>query len=166
MSETDSKIAVVIAVIGVVGTLGAAVIANWDKIFPHSPKRDAIENDSIKPPPTSKPINEATPQPEDLLTMNSVWHDVGALDNKTRILQRGDKFEFTRWGVLPTGEGFEATGSGEYRGQNVTTKYTAKYEKGSTSGGTCIGQLTLNNVIKLDCHDSRFDNYSYSFVRE
>ena len=41
-SQSGNTVQVVVAIIGVVGALGAAVIANWDKIFPKPP--------SIEPP--------------------------------------------------------------------------------------------------------------------
>ena len=33
MAELNPRVAIIVAIIGIVGTLGAALIANWDKIF-------------------------------------------------------------------------------------------------------------------------------------
>ena len=37
MSQTSHRVAIVVAVIGVIGTIGAALIGNWDKIFQRPP---------------------------------------------------------------------------------------------------------------------------------
>jgi hypothetical protein len=37
MSESSQRVTIVVAVIGVVGTIAAALIGNWDKIFPPTP---------------------------------------------------------------------------------------------------------------------------------
>jgi hypothetical protein len=38
VSESSHRVAIVVAVIGVVGTIGAALIGNWDKMFPPTPR--------------------------------------------------------------------------------------------------------------------------------
>jgi PAN domain len=42
---TGARVAIVVAIIGVVGTLGGAFFANIDKIFPRSPATDALPAD-------------------------------------------------------------------------------------------------------------------------
>lgn len=48
MKSRESNIAIIVALIGLCGVLGAALIGNWDKIF--------------RPPPTYAPPSENTPQ--------------------------------------------------------------------------------------------------------
>jgi len=52
MSDQSSRIPIVVAIITVAGSLGAAVIANWDTVFPHVPA-----------PTTAAPAAVAAPAP-------------------------------------------------------------------------------------------------------
>jgi hypothetical protein len=49
--STTSKIVIWVAIIGLVGTLGAALIANWDKFFPSASTQDELPDEM---PGTSK----------------------------------------------------------------------------------------------------------------
>lgn len=53
-SKKPPRTEVVVAVIGLIGVLGAAVIANWEKIFPRT---------RVDGPANSNIISKATPQP-------------------------------------------------------------------------------------------------------
>ena len=55
-SKKPPRTEVIIAMIGLIGVLGAAVIANWDKIFRPKPP-DGPTNSNIAP------VNKSTPQP-------------------------------------------------------------------------------------------------------
>lgn len=55
-SKKPPRTEVVVAIIGLIGALGAAVIANWDKFFPPNPP-DGPTNSNIAP------VNKSTPQP-------------------------------------------------------------------------------------------------------
>ena len=98
--------------------------------------------------------------PEAIPNISGVWQDVGAPDNTTHVTQRGKKFEFSRRGMLPTGVGFESTGSGELKGQNFIANYSTEYQNHSTSTGECFGQVSSDGRnITESCMDS---NYSFT----
>jgi hypothetical protein len=100
MPESSQRIAIVVAVIGVIGTLGAALIGNWDKIVAPSPQR---------PPKIDSPQNtrsEPRPPAETVPNIGGVWRDSDSPSNGSQITQDGDRFHFTRWGVLPNGTRF------------------------------------------------------------
>ena len=59
MAETgNGKIAIIVAALGVFGTLGGAAIVNWDKLFPKAPST----NTNLSTP-LATPINKSTPTP-------------------------------------------------------------------------------------------------------
>ena len=149
MAESNYRVAIVVAVIGVIGTLGAAFIGNWDKIFAPSPKSspkiDSAQTTRVEP----RPPAEAIPN------IGGVWRDSNYPINGTRITQDGNMFHFTRWGVLPNGTTFESSGSGTIAGQRLTSNYNARYKSGATSEGGCSGTVALNGMhMELNCTDS------------
>jgi len=115
----NSRIAIAVATIGVISTLGAALIANWDKLFPPSPK----------PQPSSESIAD----------IHGIWHDRAYPTNGFEIGQFGKSFQFRGWGVLIDGTRFESSGNGTITGRSFTTTYQAKYQSGapSVSVGNC-----------------------------
>ncbi|MGH6847030.1 MAG: hypothetical protein ACREC0_06220 [Methylocella sp.] len=144
MPESNSKVLISCAVIGLVGTIGAALISNWDK---------------FSPVPKPAPLAEA------ILDISGVWQDAGAPSNTTRITQHGEKLELARSGILPTGVRCESSGSGELRGLSVATKYYTRYQNGLTSSGDCVGQVSPNGMI-INCTDSILKAFSISLFRQ
>jgi hypothetical protein len=165
MLDSNSKVLISCAVIGVVGTIGAALISNWDKFSPHSQTTDTVESDLIKPIPAPKPIHEPAPPSEAILDISGVWQDAGFPSNTTRITQHGKKLELARSGVLPTGIRFESSGIGELSGQSVATKYNTRYQNGLTSTGECFGQVSPNGAMIVNCTDSILNTFSISLLR-
>ncbi len=53
-----------------------------------------------------------------------VWHDSDYPANTTQISQQGNRFTLTRWGTLPNGIQFKATGSGTIFGRELKIQYT------------------------------------------
>ena len=49
MSQTSNRITIFIAILGLIGTLGAALLANWDKVFPQTSGRNQPEMSSAVP---------------------------------------------------------------------------------------------------------------------
>lgn len=52
MPSTQDRTAIVVAIITVLGTLGAALLANWDKVIPESPAKpkSAVSAEASNPP--------------------------------------------------------------------------------------------------------------------
>lgn len=80
MTDTQSnhRVPIAIAIIGVVGTLGAALIANWDKIFPPPPQPVSTVAPAVTPVgPAALPaaIQEMAPHAPaiELNQENMVW---------------------------------------------------------------------------------------------
>lgn len=153
MLESNQRIAIAVAVIGVIGTLGAAIIANWDKIFVPSPK--------LQPNIASYPSAEPIPN------LAGLWVDSNYPSNGSQITQDGNSVHFTRWGVLPNGIRFESSGSGSITGRRFTNTYTATYQSGATSTGDCSGTLSPDGTrIELNCRDSRLGAFPVTAIRQ
>lgn len=68
MGEKGPKTEITIAVIGLTGVLGAALIANWQKIFPDNNKNNSpVVNGNISPSPGPKP-SQSNPDPTQCLS--------------------------------------------------------------------------------------------------
>lgn len=55
--ERKSRTQVLIAIIGVVGTIAVTIIANWDKLLPHEDSRPVLESDRLSPGQETIPDN-------------------------------------------------------------------------------------------------------------
>jgi hypothetical protein len=148
MPESSHRVTIVVAVLGVIGTLGAELIGNWDKIVPPPPK------------PSSK---IASPVPD----IRGVWLDSNYRSNSSYITQDGNSFQFTRRGVLPNGLAFESSGSGTMTGQRFTSNYNAKYQSGATSVGDCSGTVSPDGMrMDLQCIDSLLGAFPGTAIRQ
>jgi hypothetical protein len=112
---------------------------------------------------TLRPAQGAEPFPN----ISGIWQDIGAPSNTTDITQLGEIFEFSRRGILPTGVGFESTGSGELKGQILVAKYSSEDQNHSTSTGECFGQVSLDaRSLTENCLDSNYNSIiSISAIR-
>jgi hypothetical protein len=156
MAEPSSRAAIVIAMIGVIGTIGAAVIGSWDKIFPPPAASQQIEPVSPKPPPI-----------QGIPSISGAWRDVEYPGNGSQFSQDGNQFHFTRWGALPNGDQFESSGSGALTGQSFSGNYSAKYRSGATSTGSCSGTVSTDGThMKLICTDSLLSTFPVSAIRQ
>lgn len=176
MQESNSRVAIAVAVIALIGTLGGALIANWDKIFEPSPRpaprAESPQTARTEPRPLEEPAPRTTrtePRPSAELVPNigGVWLDSNYPDNGSRITQDGNRFRFTRWGVLPNGTRFESSGSGTITGQRFTSNYTARYQTGATSAGDCSGTLSPDRThMDLSCNDSLLGTIPVTAIRQ
>ena len=161
MAEPNHRVTIVVAVIGVIGTLGAAFIGNWDKIFPPGP----TSNPQIASAQTAK--IELRSEAEVTTNIGGAWRDSNYPINGTRITQDGNAFHFTRWGVLPNGTPFESSGSGTIVGQRLTSNYNARYKSGVMSAGGCSGTVALNGKhMELNCTDSLLGTFPGDAIRQ
>jgi hypothetical protein len=153
MLQSNQRIAIVVAVIGVIGSLGAAFVANWDKFFVPSPQ----------PPPK---IDSRSPA-ESIPNLSGLWRDSNDPNNGSQISQDGNRVHFTRWGVLPNGMRFESSGSGVITGHGFTSNYNAKYQSGATSTGDCSGTVSPDGTrMELNCSDSLLGAFSGTAIRQ
>jgi len=189
MPESSHRVTIVVAVIGVIGTLGAAIIGNWDKLFPPDvrpyesvvPASPPVPTPSVKspvdtetkPPPVrtepSASINnwDKSVPPPPVLDIRGVWLDSNYRSNSSHITQEGDSFRFTRRGVLPNGVAFESSGSGTMTGQRFTSNYNAKYQSGDTSVGDCSGTVSPDGMrMELQCMDSLLGAFPGTAIRQ
>jgi hypothetical protein len=152
MLQSNQRIAIVVAVIGVIGSLGAAFIANWDKFLVPSPQ----------PPPKID-----SPSPDSIPNLGGLWRDSSNPNNSSQISQDGNSVHFTRWGLLPNGIRFESSGSGVITGHGFTSSYNAKYESGATLTGDCSGTLSPDGRrMELNCSDSLLGAFSVTAIRQ
>jgi len=77
MLQSNQRIAIVVAVIGVIGSLGAAFIANWDKFF--------------VPPPQPRAKIDSQPPADSIPNLGGLWRDSSNPNNSSQISQDGNK---------------------------------------------------------------------------
>ena len=99
--------------------------------------------------------------------IGGIWRDDDNPGNGSRINQDGDRFSFTRWGILPNGVRFESSGDGKIIGRRIVSSYRARYQSGDTSAGHCSGTLSADaKRIALDCRDSLLGVFSGGSTRQ
>jgi hypothetical protein len=185
MADTNHKVAIVVAVIGVTGTLGAALLANWDKVFGRqaqagptvaagSPAQTTAQT-TVQVPmqtPMQAPVQATAPAPATTAgpgvapSLTGDWRDSTGPNNVSRVRQVGNSFQYARQGTLPNGTGFEASGSGTLEGRQVFTSYQARYANGSVSSGSCVGSVSADATrMELQCTDSMLGAFPSIAVR-
>jgi hypothetical protein len=166
MADSSSRTTITAAVIGVIGSVLVALIANWDK-FTGAP--NAITTPPIQSSAPAQPVPTVPPK-DDVPSVTNIagtWRDVNYPTNGSRIVQEGNSFQFNGWGVLPQGIGFESVGAGTITGQSVTTTYTARYQDGSTSSGSCSGTVSGDGSrMTSTCTDSELGTFVSSGQRQ
>lgn len=185
MAESGHRGAIVVAAIGVVGTLGAAVIGNWDKIFPPDgrlgPANESRPANDSRPAPRSEPAPPveparparaesraaAVPVPAAPSGISGTWRDSDNPANGSQVTVEGNAFRFTRWGVLPNGVRFEAQGSGTLDGHRFSSTYKARYQSGDTSAGACSGGVSADGLrMEMSCRDSLLGTFPVTALRQ
>jgi hypothetical protein len=192
MPEQSSRITIVVALITLAGTLGAALIANWDKLFPRSqaavapapapapsptPTATAVPSPAPAPAPTPAPAPKAPPAAADTErstahapprgpSIAGSWRNAAYPGIVLNITQQGNQIRFTQTGVLSNGVGFESAGAGVVEGSQIALQYLARYNNGQASSGQCQGTLTdAEESMDLFCSDSLLGNFESVSVR-
>jgi hypothetical protein len=152
--KSNTTIQVLVAVLGLVGVLGGALIANWDKVFSRvepqvAPVHD--KSDSPKPSHSDPPHRSsiATPPAVPGVNISGVWRDpnVGTI---YQVSQDGQSFRFS--GSHAT---FESSGLGTIRGHILESSYQTRYRQGGISTGSCAGELSADGKQMVSrCADS------------
>lgn len=175
MADSNHKVAIVVAVIGVTGTLGAALLANWDKIFGRAPPAAAAAPAVLPAPaaatpaatPAVAPAATPTAKPAAVPSLTGDWRDSTGPNNISRVRQTGNSFQYARQGSLANGTGFDATGSGTLDGQQLVSSYQARYANGAASSGTCSGSVSADATrMELQCVDSLLGAFSSVAVKQ
>jgi hypothetical protein len=150
MADPSHRVAITVAIIGLAGTLGAALLSNWDKIFSRSPQPKIVNEEN------SKPINPIeAPAADPVPDISGIWRDSDNSSNETKVSQVDSSFAFNRWGRLPNGVKFESSGTGTLVGNRLKSRYTAKYLSGDISSGECNGSVSADATrIQQSCSDS------------
>lgn len=151
MADPSHRVTITVAIIGLAGTLGAALLSNWDKIFTRAPQPPV--EDHLLPKPPKNPIDAPSADPTP--NISGQWSDSDNPENGTKVSQIDSTFAFTRWGTLPNGVRFESSGTGSLVGSQLTSQYEAKYESGKISSGECNGSVSADATrIEQTCSDS------------
>lgn len=128
---------IIVAVIGVIGVIAAAVIARWG--LPVGGGASA--------PTETRPRTEPEASPRPVLAIGGRWVDNwGAEFNVT---QSGHRFQFTGTGSACRGP-FTSQGSGMVSGLRTESTYRTAYSTGSCSGAISSDGSRIVN----DCTDS------------
>lgn len=153
MPDNNQKIVIVTAVIGLVGTLGAAIINNWHKQV-------------ATPQPTAVLAN--TPPTPETPDLTGSWHDRSYPNNGAKIIQTGKRFTYSRWGTLPNGTRYTSSGNGSIDDFNINLRYQARYSPTEIlSTGDCQGSLTPDGgEMQLSCKDSLLGEFGGFSIRD
>ena len=170
MAEPSHRVTIWVAIIGMAGALGAALFANWDKVF----IRQNSEPISVKPNQTESPINPNPTPPNRIVELEKkidiagVWRDSG-YDIISEVSKSKDSrnFDFTRSGTLPNGSKFNSSGVISLAGNRVKSTYNANYQTGAVSSGKCDGSVSSDVTrIELSCSDTLLGPFKSTVNRE
>jgi hypothetical protein len=129
-----NKTRIIVAVLGLIGVLGGALFANWDKVFPQNQSlapKPTLENDKKSPHPS--PSSSDVPTPATEINISGVWRD-NKWDTTSEIAQQGSSFTFTASGPACIGGTFRSSGHGTIRGNSVESHYQSNFSLGDCSG--------------------------------
>jgi len=155
-SENSSyKAQILVAVIGLVGVLGGALIANWDKLFSRQqviPPPSVSGKPSI-PAPSSPNVpsrsSVAPPAAVQRINVTGVWR-APTLGTIYQVSQEGGTFRFTA-----SNPRFDSSGRGTIRGHTFESMYETRYRIGGASAGNCSGELSTDGLQMTSyCTDS------------
>ncbi|MGH6689274.1 MAG: S1C family serine protease [Gammaproteobacteria bacterium] len=160
------------AVVGVItsegGSAGIAVEADIVRLIIRAwvPALPAVATPPPLTPGEQAPAS-AGRSPAQMPNISGVWRDPQQPGNGSQVTQDGNRFHFTRWGVLPNGIRFESSGSGTVTGQGFTSSYSARYQSGTTSTGNCSGTVSPDGTrIEMNCRDSLLGAFPLTSVRQ
>ena len=146
-----SKTQIIVAVLALIGVLGGALFANWDKLF--------NQNQGPTPKPTPV-ILEKSPTPE--INIGGLWRDTIIRGNASEVTQHGSTFTYTARGVACGGRYFESTGSGTIKGNIVESDYQSNFSQGHCSGTVSQDGRQMTST----CTDSVCRQFQSSAVRQ
>lgn len=173
MEQRGQHIAIIVAIIGVIGTIGAALLQNWDKIAGRPPAAAAT---AVEPaaaaPATAIPGDEEDAAFADDVDieedagpngLGGVWRELYPNPgNLTHTTMNGNSFEFTTRGMA-LGVPFEAYGTGILRG----ARFESTYQSNLPSTGVCGGSVSAGGTrMNSVCLDSAYGRFEAASVRE
>jgi hypothetical protein len=170
MAESNHNPTIIAAVIGVIGSICVAIISNWDKLTGHQTSAVLPIGQQVAPP-VYPPIDKEKPvaaAQAPVIDISGDWYNP-ALPSAggTHIEQQNDSFQFNGWGMLPQGVGYELQGNGNLLARTLTYSYTAQYQNGWISKGSCTGTVTANGGrITATCSDSIMGTYVSAGVKQ
>ncbi|QPK65131.1 hypothetical protein IVG45_09445 [Methylomonas sp. LL1] len=173
MSESSTNVTIVVAVIGVIGSITVALISHWDKLNPPPAKDAPIPQPIVLIGNTSDPaiasITKPQPAPpKPVINIAGNWYNPAApAAGGSYITQQSEHFEFQGWGLLPQGIGFQTEGNGSLIDQQVNYSYVAQYQNGWTSQGNCSGTVSANGVqMTTTCTDNIMGTFVSTGVKK
>jgi hypothetical protein len=155
---------ILVAIISVSGVLGAALMANWDKLFPQ-PALVAPGVATRAVEPGTEPLSPRTvPAPAApsaaALDISGVWRDV-ELGTTFQISQQGNSYSFA--GSHPN---FRTYGRGVISGHALESTYQNNYANGTILTGSCTGTVSRDGSQTASvCVDSMYGQRSSAVVR-
>jgi len=162
MADNSHRATIIVAVIGLVGTIAAALISNWDKIGV-SPR--PADSQPHPPAPTPTPIRAAE-KAESIINIGGAWRDPVYPAIRSRITQNGNEFSFQGQGIFQN-LAYQVSGTGTITGQTITTSYVSTFVSGQSTRGECSGTVTADGrKMTSTCTDVNLGTYVTSGVRD
>lgn len=190
MEQRGQHIAIIVAIIGVIGTIGAALLQNWDKIAGRPPaaatsaapaapgaRTGAAAAATAVEPAAAAPATAIPGDEEDAAFaddvdieedagpngLGGVWRELYPNPgNLTHTTMNGNRFEFTTRGMA-LGVPFEAYGTGILRG----ARFESTYQSNLPSTGVCGGSVSAGGTrMNSVCLDSAYGRFEAASVRE
>lgn len=188
MEQRGQHIAIIVAVIGVIGTIGAALIQNWDKIAGRPPAatapassaaagtQTAVAPAAVEPAAVAPATQTSAYEEDDAFTddvdvaedvgpsgLSGVWRELYPnAGNLTHTTMNGNRFEFTTQGTA-LGLPFQARGTGTLHG----TRFESSYQSSLPSTGVCEGSVSAGGTrMNSVCFDSAYGRFEGASVRQ
>jgi hypothetical protein len=158
---SNGKIQIIVAVIGLVGALGAAYI--------NLVGTEKLENNTDKHNNTNSydRNNSSREKQNQIPDIDGYWRDSIYPSNTSKIRQNGNIYSFSADGFL-NGIKFTSSGNGTITGNIITSKYRTRYLNGSSStSGACSGTISSDTMrIVMSCRDQYLGTYPLTSIRD
>ena len=128
--KSSSTIAIIVALIGVLGTIAAATIANWDKLFGHRDQNASVTQNAANgvPPEASSAVPAADPEIPVAVDVSGTWVDADGY--QYLFEQKGTQYSFRQ-----LKDGAEVgSGEGGLVGNSFNHKFTSAFGEGRCAG--------------------------------
>lgn len=152
-SGSGGSTQIIVATIGVVGVIGAALFANWDKIFRHPPSTPAaaVVASQVDPgPQAAKAADPVASYTAAVADVSGAWHDDDGYSYV--IAQDGERFSYNQF-KDGTAVG---TGAGQIDGRRLTYGFLSGADRGTCRGELEPGDASIAGICTMGANSWPF----------
>ena len=143
---------IIVATIGVVGVIGAALFANWDKIFRPQPSTPASAVVASPTDAVPQPVKAADPAAYTAAVADvaGAWHDDDGYSYV--IAQDGERFSYNQF----KDGAAVGTGAGQIDGRRLTYSFSSGADRGSCRGELEPGDASIAGICTMGANSWPF----------